>query len=160
MERIPLSCSLPLPTLKTPLESIDAGVRLVVVIPEHVPVHDAMEMRRTAKRKGAVLLGPNCPGIITPGVGKLGIMPANLFRPGRIGLISRSGTLSYEAAGYVINGGMGISTLLGIGGDPVIGTDIGTILRKYEHDPWTDAVVLVGRSEALRKRTLQGTSLT
>lgn len=126
------------------LESIDAGVRLVVVIPEHVPVHDAMEMRRTAKRKGAVLLGPNCPGIITPGVGKLGIMPANLFRPGRIGLISRSGTLSYEAAGYVINGGMGISTLVGIGGDPVIGTDIGTILREYEHDPWTDAVVLVG----------------
>lgn len=126
------------------LESIDAGIKLVVAIPEHVPVHDAMEMRRAAKREGTVLLGPNCPGIITPGVGKLGIMPDNMFRSGRIGLISRSGTLSYEVAGYIISEGMGISTLVGIGGDPVIGMDIEDILREYESDPATDAVILVG----------------
>lgn len=126
------------------LESIDAGIKLVVAIPEHVPVHDAIEMRRAAKNKGTVLLGPNCPGIITPGVGKLGIMPANLFSAGRIGLISRSGTLAYEVAGHIIMEGMGISTLIGIGGDPVIGMDIETILREYENDPETDAIVLVG----------------
>jgi succinyl-CoA synthetase alpha subunit len=126
------------------LESIDAGIELVVAVPEHVPVHDAIEMKRAARKQGAVLLGPNCPGIITPGVGKLGIMPANLFSEGRIGLISRSGTLSYEAAGYVIAGGMGISTLLGIGGDPVIGMEIESILEAYENDPGTEAVVLVG----------------
>lgn len=126
------------------LESIEAGIRLVVVVPEHVPVHDTLEMKRAAKAKGAVLLGPNCPGIITPGVGKLGIMPANMFSGGRIGLISRSGTLSYEAAGYIIAEGMGISTLIGIGGDPVIGTRIEDVLREFEADPGTDAVVLVG----------------
>ena len=126
------------------LESIDAGIGLVVAIPEHVPVHDALEIRRAARERGAVLLGPNCPGIITPGVGKLGIMPSGMFSAGRIGLISRSGTLSYEAAGVVIAGGMGISTLVGIGGDPVIGTDIERILDEYERDPETDAVVLVG----------------
>lgn len=126
------------------LESIDAGIRLVVAIPEHVPVHDAIEMRRAAKNKGTILLGPNCPGIITPGVGKLGIMPANLFSAGRIGLISRSGTLAYEVAGHVIMEGLGISTLIGIGGDPVIGMNIETILEDYENDPETDAVILVG----------------
>jgi len=131
-------------TKEAVLESIDAGIKLVVAIPEHVPIHDTMEMRRAAKAKGAVLLGPNCPGIITPEVGKRGIMPANLFKAGRIGLISRSGTLSYEAAGHVIMEGMGISTLIGIGGDPVIGTDIETILEEFEKDLETDAVVLVG----------------
>lgn len=126
------------------LESIDAGIGLVVAIPEHVPVQDAIEMRRAARKKGAVLLGPNCPGIITPGVGKLGIMPGNLFSTGHIGVISRSGTLSYEVAGYIIAEGMGISTLVGIGGDPVIGMDIEDILKEYEGDPDTQAVVLVG----------------
>lgn len=126
------------------LEALDAGIKLVVIIPEHVPVHDAIIIRRAAKKSGAVAIGPNCPGIITPGVGKLGIMPASLFKPGRIGLISRSGTLAYEAAGYVIEGGMGISTLLGIGGDPIIGTDINVILDEFENDSETDGVVLVG----------------
>lgn len=126
------------------LESVDAGIKLIVAVTEHVPVHDTIEMREAAKSKGTVLLGPNCPGIITPGIGKLGIMPANMFEGGRIGLISRSGTLSYEAAGYVISGGMGISTLVGIGGDPVTGMDMEEILAEYENDPATDAVVLVG----------------
>lgn len=131
-------------TKEAVLESIEAGIRLVVVVPEHVPIHDTLEMKKAAKARGAVLLGPNCPGIITPGVGKLGIMPANMFRGGRIGLISRSGTLSYEAAGYLIAEGQGISTLIGIGGDPVIGTRIEDILREFEADPATDGVVLVG----------------
>lgn len=126
------------------LESIAMGIKLIVAVPEHVPIHDAMIMRRKAKEKGVWLLGPNTPGIITPGVGKLGIMPGNMFQPGRIGIISRSGTLAYEVAGYVNEAGYGESTLLGIGGDPVIGPDIPDILAQYEQDPDTDAVVLVG----------------
>ena len=126
------------------LESIDAGIRLVVAIPEHVPVHDTMEIRRAARASGTVLLGPNTPGIISPGIGKLGIMPANLFAKGRVGLISRSGTLAYEVAGHVNEAGMGESTLVGIGGDPVIGVDIPDILRAFEEDPDTDAVVMIG----------------
>jgi succinyl-CoA synthetase alpha subunit len=126
------------------LESIAAGIKLIVCVPEHVPLHDAMVMRRTAKEKGVYLLGPNTPGVITPGVGKLGIMPGNMFKPGRIGIISRSGTLAYEVAGYVNEAGYGESTLLGIGGDPVIGPDIPDILALFEQDPDTDAIVLVG----------------
>lgn len=125
-------------------ESIEAGMKLIVAVPEHVPVHDTMELRRLAHEKGATLLGPNSPGIISPGIGKLGIMPANLFKPGRIGLISRSGTLAYEVAGHVNEAGMGESTLVGIGGDPVIGTDIPDILEAFEADPGTDAVVMIG----------------
>ncbi|BCV24513.1 succinate--CoA ligase subunit alpha [Gelria sp. Kuro-4] len=126
------------------LEAIAAGIRLVVAVPEHVPVHDAMAMRRAAREAGVWLLGPNTPGIISPGIGKLGIMPGNMFKPGRIGIISRSGTLAYEVAGYVNEAGYGESTLLGIGGDPVIGPDIPDILAAFEKDPGTDAVVLVG----------------
>ena len=135
----------PAPLLKDAvLESIEAGMKLIVAVPEHVPVHDSMELRRVAKANGVTLLGPNTPGIISPGIGKLGIMPANLFTPGRIGMISRSGTLAYEVAGHVNEMGLGQSTLLGIGGDPVIGIDIPDILRDFESDPDTDAVVIIG----------------
>ncbi|MGI6574859.1 MAG: succinate--CoA ligase subunit alpha [bacterium] len=126
------------------LEAIAAGVKLVVAVPEHVPVADAMEMREKAKAAGVILLGPTTPGIISPGIGKLGIMPANMFKRGRIGVISRSGTLSYEAAGYLNDAGLGESTVLGIGGDPVIGADIADYLQAFEADAETDAVVLVG----------------
>lgn len=126
------------------LEAIAAGIRLVVAVPEHVPVHDAMVMRRAAREAGVWLLGPNTPGIISPGIGKLGIMPGNMFKPGRIGIISRSGTLAYEVAGYVNEAGYGESSLIGIGGDPVIGPDIPDILAEFEKDPGTDAVVIVG----------------
>lgn len=126
------------------LESIDAGLKLIVAVPEHIPVHDSMELRAAARAKGTWLIGPNTPGIISPGIGKLGIMPGNMFQPGRIGVISRSGTLAYEVAGYINDAGFGESTLAGIGGDPVIGPDIPDILAEFEKDPETDAVVLVG----------------
>ncbi len=126
------------------LEAIDAGLKLVVAISEHVPVHDVLKMKASARANEVWLLGPNTPGIITPGVGKLGIMPANMFQPGRIGIISRSGTLSYEVAGLLNDIGLGQSTLAGVGGDPVVGTRMLGLLKKFETDPGTDAVVIVG----------------
>ena len=135
----------PAPLLKDAVtEGIEAGLKLIVAVPEHIPVHDVMEIRRLARQKGVTLLGPNTPGIISPGIGKLGIMPANLFKKGSVGLISRSGTLSYEVAGYVNEAGMGESTLIGIGGDPVMGTDIPDILDAFEKDEDTEAVVIIG----------------
>lgn len=125
-------------------EALDAGIKLVVAVPEHTPVADAIEMREMAKKKGAYLLGPTTPGVISPGIGKLGIMPGNMFSKGRIGVISRSGTLSYEAAGYLNDAGLGESTVVGIGADPVIGMDIPDILKMFDEDEGTDAVVMVG----------------
>lgn len=126
------------------LEAIDAGIKLVVAVPEYIPVHDLLKMKREAERRGACLLGPNTPGVISPGIGKLGIMPGNMFVRGRIGIISRSGTLSYEIAGLLNEAGFGQSTLVGVGGDSVVGTRIIEVLRKFEADPETDAVVVVG----------------
>lgn len=125
-------------------EALEAGIKLIVCVPEHVPVHDTMRMREKAKKAGAIIIGPNTPGIISPSVGKLGIMPVSMFAPGRIGLISRSGTLSYEVAGYINEAGYGESTMVGIGGDPVRGADVQVILEKFNQDPGTDMVVLVG----------------
>lgn len=125
-------------------EAIEAGIRLVVFVTEHVPVRDAMQVRRKANEAGAVVLGPNTPGIITPGVGKLGIMPGNMFAPGRIGVVSRSGTLSYEVSGHMNAHGFGQSTLVGIGGDPVICTDLVDVLAAFDEDETTEAVVVVG----------------
>ncbi|HHV52081.1 MAG TPA: succinate--CoA ligase subunit alpha [Synergistaceae bacterium] len=125
-------------------EAVDAGIKLVVAIPEHVPVHDAIELRRVARAHGVVMLGPNTPGVISPGIGKLGIMPANMFKKGRIGIISRSGTLSYEVAGHINEVGYGESTLVGIGGDPVVGMELSDVLREFERDKNTDAVIVVG----------------
>ncbi len=126
------------------LEAIDAGLKLVVAITEHVPIHDVLKMKDAAEKNNVWLLGPNTPGIITPGIGKLGIMPGNMFKAGRIGIISRSGTLSYEVAGLINEIGFGQSTLAGVGGDPVVGTRMLRLLREFEADPETDAVIIVG----------------
>lgn len=126
------------------LEAIDAGIKLIVCVPEHVPVKDTLLMRAAAQKAGVWLVGPNTPGIISPGAGKLGIMPGSMFQAGRVGLISRSGTLAYEVAGYINAMGLGQSTMVGIGGDPVRGSDIEAVLAEFDCDDETDAVVLVG----------------
>jgi succinyl-CoA synthetase alpha subunit len=116
----------------------------VIIITEHIPVHDTMEIVEYAKMNGTTLIGPNTPGIISPGVGKLGIMPTHIFAPGNIGIVSRSGTLTYEVANQVTNAGMGQSTCLGIGGDPVVGMDFADVLQRFEEDEGTDAMVMIG----------------
>ncbi len=125
-------------------ETVDAGIKLIVVVPEHVPVHDVMKMRSLAQSAGVFALGPTTPGILTPGAGKMGIMPASLFLPGHIGLISRSGTLAYEFAGLLTGAGIGQSTVAGMGADPVVLTNMPEILKLFENDENTDSVVIVG----------------
>lgn len=126
------------------LETVDAGVKLIVVVPEHVPVHDVMKMRAYAIENGVFALGPTTPGILVPGKGKMGIMPGSLFAPGHVGIISRSGTLSYEFAGILSEGQVGQSTVVGMGADPVVLTNLADILRLFEKDQDTDAVIIVG----------------
>ncbi len=126
------------------VEAFDAGVGLVVLVTEGVPVHSAMRIRARAEATGARLVGPTTPGVIAPGRTKLGIMPARLFSPGPVGVISRSGTLSYEIAGELSEAGLGQSTVVGIGADPVVGTDIRELLGLFEADDETEAVVIVG----------------
>jgi succinyl-CoA synthetase alpha subunit len=125
-------------------ETVDAGIRLIVVVPEHVPVHDVIKMRAYAQERGVVALGPTTPGILVPGRGKMGIMPAALFSPGRVGIISRSGTLSYEFAGILSEKQVGQSAVVGMGADPVVLTNLPEILRMFEQDDDTDAVIIVG----------------
>ena len=126
------------------LETVDAGVKLIVVVPEHIPVHDVIKMRAYSIEKGVFALGPTTPGILVPGKGKMGIMPGSLFAPGRVGIISRSGTLSYEFAGILSEGQVGQSTVVGMGADPVVLTNLADILRLFEEDQETDAVIIVG----------------
>ncbi|MHB8773365.1 MAG: succinate--CoA ligase subunit alpha [Syntrophales bacterium] len=126
------------------LETVDAGVKLLVVVPEHVPVRDVIRMRDYALDKGAFALGPTTPGILVPGRGKMGIMPAALYTPGRVGIISRSGTLSYEFAGILSEQKVGQSTVVGMGADPVVLRNLADILERFEEDPATDAVIVVG----------------
>jgi succinyl-CoA synthetase alpha subunit len=129
------------------VETVDAGINLIVVVPEHIPVHDAMMMKAYARRhanRDLFALGPTTAGILTPGEAKMGIMPASLFRPGRIGIVSRSGTLSYEMAGILSSAGYGQSTVVGKGADPVALTTLSMILEQFENDPATDGVVIVG----------------
>jgi succinyl-CoA synthetase alpha subunit len=126
------------------LETVDAGVKLIVVVPEHIPVHDVMKMRAYAVKNGVFALGPTTPGILVPGKGKMGIMPGSLFAPGRVGIISRSGTLSYEFAGILSEGEVGQSTVVGMGADPVVLTNLADILHLFEEDQDTDAVIIVG----------------
>jgi len=125
-------------------ENVDAGIQLIVVVPEHVPVHDVVRMRDYADQKHIKALGPTTPGILVPGVGKMGIMPASLFAPGRVGIISRSGTLSYEFAAILSERKIGQSAVVGMGADPVILMNLTEILRLFEEDPETDAVIIVG----------------
>jgi succinyl-CoA synthetase alpha subunit len=124
--------------------ALAAGLKLVVVVTEHVPVHDSLAMKRLAQEHGAWLLGPNCPGLLTPGVGKLGIMPGSLFRPGPVGVVGRSATLTYEVAGNLSAAGLGQSTAVGVGGDMVTGSRFLDVLRLFEADPATEAVAMVG----------------
>jgi succinyl-CoA synthetase alpha subunit len=126
------------------LETIDAGIKLIVIVPEHIPVKDVLRMRSYAIEKGVFALGPTTPGILVPGMGKMGIMPASLFAPGRVGIISRSGTLSYEFAGILSENKVGQSTVVGMGADPVVLRNLADILELFENDKDTDAVIVVG----------------
>ena len=117
---------------------------LVVIISEHIPIHDSLDIMAYANQMGTTVIGPNTPGIISPGVGKLGIMPTHIFAEGNVGVISRSGTLTYEIASELTRAGIGQSTCVGIGGDPVVGTNYIDILKRFEDDKDTDAVVLIG----------------
>ena len=126
------------------MEAASAGLPLVVCITEGTPIHDMVRVMRFLRDYDTRLIGPNCPGVITPGAAKVGIMPGNVFAPGRVGLISRSGTLTYEVANELTSRGIGQSTCVGIGGDPVIGSTFVDILRLFIDDDGTDLVVLLG----------------
>ncbi len=126
------------------MEAANAGVEVVVCITEGIPVHDELKMYWRVKEAGAILIGPNCPGVISPGKSHLGIMPSQIFAPGNVGIVSRSGTLTYQIAYNLTKLGIGQSTVVGIGGDRIIGTDFVDVLGMFENDAETDAVVLVG----------------
>jgi len=125
-------------------EALDAGIKTVVVITENIPFHDAMEFVHYAKYNNAVLIGPNCPGIASPGKTKIGILPGSIFKKGTVGVASRSGTLTYEIVNALSEQGIGQSTCVGLGGDPIIGTTFIDALDAFEQDPETEAIVLVG----------------
>jgi succinyl-CoA synthetase alpha subunit len=125
-------------------ETIAAGIKLIVVVPEYVPVHDVMAMRHQARRYGVIALGPTTPGILTPGEAKVGIMPASLFSAGRVGVISRSGTLAHETGAILSENSIGQSTVVGLGADPVVLTNLEEILALFEKDEATDAVLILG----------------
>ncbi len=126
------------------MEAADAGIALVVCITEGIPVQDMVKVKNYLLETHTRLIGPNCPGIITAGEAKVGIMPGFIFKPGRIGIVSKSGTLTYEAADQVVKAGMGISTAIGIGGDPIIGTTTREAVELLMNDPETDGIVMIG----------------
>ncbi|WP_417384292.1 succinate--CoA ligase subunit alpha [Gimesia sp.] len=126
------------------MEAADAGMELIIAITEGVPVFDMVRVMEYLKDKKSRLIGPNCPGVITPGIAKIGIMPGYIHTPGTVGLISKSGTLTYEAAWQLGNIGLGQSTAVGIGGDPIIGTTFIDLLELFENDPGTESIMLIG----------------
>jgi len=126
------------------MEAVQSNIKTIVVITEGIPTSDMIKVKAYIKDKGVVLIGPNCPGIITPEEAKIGIMPGFIFKKGRVGIVSKSGTLTYEAADQVVKSGYGISTAIGVGGDPIIGTSILDSLKLFMDDPETDIVVLIG----------------
>lgn len=126
------------------LEAVDAGIKVIAAITEGVPVLDMVEVYRRVRASGSVLIGPNCPGLITPGECKIGIMPGYIHNPGKIGIISRSGTLTYEAVWQTSNLGLGQSTCVGLGGDPIVGTSYIDLFKLYEQDDQTEAILMIG----------------
>ena len=126
------------------LEALENGIKIIAIITEHIPIKDAVNVMACAKQVNATIIGPNTPGIITPGECKLGIMPAHIYKPGGIGIVSRSGTLTYEVAASLARNGLGQSTCLGLGGDPITGLNFVDALKLFEKDPQTKAVVLIG----------------
>jgi succinyl-CoA synthetase alpha subunit len=126
------------------MEAVDAGVETIVVVTEHVPVHDAIHFVAVARSKGVTLIGPNCPGVASPGKGKVGILPSKIFMKGDIGVVSRSGTLTYEIVNAMTEAMLGQSTCVGIGGDRVSGTNFVDVLERFQNDPETKKIVMVG----------------
>jgi succinyl-CoA synthetase alpha subunit len=126
------------------IAAIDTGLRLIVIVTEHIPMRDTMEIKAHARIAGATVIGPNCPGIFVPGVGKLGIMPASIFKVGGIGVVGRSATLSYEVIANLTDAGLGQTAAVGVGGDPVVCTEFTEVLKLFEADPATRGVALVG----------------
>lgn len=126
------------------MEAADAGIQVIVTITEGIPVQDMIKAKKYVTAKGARMIGPNCPGIITADEAKIGIMPGFVFKKGRVGIVSKSGTLTYEAADQVVKAGFGISTAIGIGGDPIIGTSTKEAVEMFMNDTETDAIVMIG----------------
>ena len=136
---------IPAPFVKdAAFEALMGGIKNLIIITEHVPLHDAIEIMALAKEREALVVGPNTFGVISPGQCKVGIMPNQIFKPGKVGLVARSGTLSYEIAANLSQRGIGQSTVIGLGGDRVVGLSFTEVLKAFENDPDTDAVVLVG----------------
>jgi succinyl-CoA synthetase alpha subunit len=126
------------------MEAADAGIEVIVCITEGIPTKDMIYAKEYLKGKNVRLIGPNCPGVITPEGAKVGIMPGFVFKKGRVGIVSKSGTLTYEAADQIVKAGLGISTAIGIGGDPIIGTSTKEAVELFMNDPETDAIVMIG----------------
>jgi succinyl-CoA synthetase alpha subunit len=126
------------------LEALDAGIKVICAITEGVPVLDMVRVYELVRRSDAVLIGPNCPGVITPGECKIGIMPGYIHQPGKVGIMSRSGTLTYEAVWQTSNLKLGQSTCIGLGGDPIVGTNYIDLFQRFEKDPQTEAILMIG----------------
>jgi len=126
------------------LEAIDAEIELIICITEGIPVMDMIPVKKALERSKSRLIGPNCPGVITPGKCKIGIMPGHVHKPGRVGIVSKSGTLTYEAVGQTTAAGLGQTTCVGIGGDPIIGTTYNDLLMMFEEDPQTEGIIMIG----------------
>ncbi|MBC8307702.1 MAG: succinate--CoA ligase subunit alpha [Pelagibacterales bacterium] len=126
------------------MEAVQSNIKTIVAITEGIPTADMIKVKAYIRNKGVVLIGPNCPGIITPEEAKIGIMPGFIFKKGRVGIVSKSGTLTYEAADQVVKSGYGISTAIGVGGDPIIGTTLLESIKLFMDDPETDIIVLIG----------------